>query len=48
MEESKLLIKHIKSKEISTTSYNEYTYNRESVEHMHHTYVCILLLQDGT
>jgi hypothetical protein len=47
MEESKLLIKHIKSKEISTTSYNEYTYNRESVEHMH-TYVCILLLQDGT
>jgi hypothetical protein len=40
MKESKLLIKHIKSKETSTASYNERTYNRESVEHMH-TYMCI-------
>ncbi len=47
MEESKLLITHIKSKETGTASSNEYTYNRKSVEHMH-TYVCILLLQDGT
>ncbi len=39
MKESKLLIKHIESKETSTASYNEYTYNRESVEHMH-TYMC--------
>jgi hypothetical protein len=38
MKESKLLIKHIESKETSTASYNEYTYNRESVEHMH-TYI---------
>jgi hypothetical protein len=40
MKGSKSLIKQIKSKETSTASYNEYTYDRESVEHMHR-YMCI-------
>jgi hypothetical protein len=44
MKESKLLIKHIKSKETSTAGYNECTYNRESVG----IHVYILLHQDET